>query len=139
MSDEALQRTVETAATKATPVLSGRRLKEMAASGGFAVEGSAGDRMIQALQGAIDSLESRWANLQKLGQNPPMSDTPTARWVAQHMVDTASDEQGLLTQLNAARTEFPAYIEAINLAKRNYEEHDASVSESIHRIDRQGA
>jgi hypothetical protein len=125
--------------TPAEPVmalapLSGRRLRAMAASGGFAVDENTGNRMIEALEAAVDALETRWTELTKLQQNPPMSETPAARHVARHMVDTASDADGLLTQLNAARAEFPAYVEAIRLAKRTYAEKETGISDGFRGI-----
>ncbi|HEX6351408.1 hypothetical protein [Actinophytocola sp.] len=115
----------------ALSALSGRRLKELATSGGFAIDDNTGNRMIEALEAAIEALESRWSELVKLQETPPMSETPAARWVAQHMVDTAADADGLLTQLNAARTEFPTYVEAIELAKRTYREAETASSQEF--------
>lgn len=116
--------------------LSGGQLKEMATSGGFVVDETTGNRMIRALEAALDTLESRWADLEKLQQNPPLSDSPTARWVARHMVDTASDADGLLTQLRAARAEIPTYIEAIQLAKRTYGDKETGIGQEFHGIRR---
>lgn len=121
-----------------SPVVASRQLKEMAVSGGFVVEPDAGDSMIRALEAAIDSLESRWAELRKLQENPPMSDSPTARWVADHMVRTAADEDGLLTQLQATREAFPAYVEAINLAKSTYREVDQNARQRLVGIENEG-
>lgn len=87
--------------------------------------------MISALEAALDSLESRWAELEKLQRNPPMSDSPAARWAARHMVDTATDQDGLLTQLRAVRTEIPAYVTAIRLAKRSYQEQETVISQDF--------
>lgn len=115
--------------------LAGAQLKEMAKQGGFAVDDTTGNEMIRSLQGVIDSLEERWNALVKLQQAPPMSATATARWVSGHMVGTATDEKGLLTQLQAARAEFPAYVEAIELAKRNYRERDEESRQTFKRID----
>lgn len=115
--------------------LAGAQLKEMAKQGGFAVDDTTGNEMIRSLQGVIDSLEERWNALVKLQQAPPMSATATARWVSGHMVGTATDEKGLLTQLQAARAEFPAYVEAIELAKRNYRERDEESQQTLKRID----
>ncbi|MEU3766941.1 hypothetical protein AB0E55_17990 [Amycolatopsis keratiniphila] len=111
------------------------RLKEMAKQGGFAVDETTGQEMIRSLQGVIDSLEERWSALTKLQKSPPMSSTATARWVSEHMHGTATDAQGLLTQLQAARAEFPTYIEAIELAQRNYRERDAENQRDLKRID----
>lgn len=105
---------------------SGVRLRALARSGGFAVDEDTGNRMIEALRAALDSLEARWPELAKLQHVPPMSDSPAARWVARHMVDTATDADGLLTQLQAARREFPAYVEAIQLAKRAYRDQETT-------------
>jgi hypothetical protein len=131
--------------TAATPMkalaprigLSGVQLKTMARQGGFAVDDATGDRMIKSLEGVIDSLTARWRELEKLQASPPMSSTATARWVSTHMQQTANDERGLLTQLQQARDEFPTYIEAINLAKKNYREQDESVSASMSPFKRQ--
>ena len=66
----------------------------------------------------------RWAALQRLHDAPAMSRTATGQWVSAHMVSTAADEHGLVTQLQAARQEFPTYIEAIKLAKKNYQSRE---------------
>ncbi|GAA3565338.1 hypothetical protein GCM10022222_56350 [Amycolatopsis ultiminotia] len=113
------------------PMLSGRKLKQLATDGSFAVDDSTGDKMIAALEGVVDTLQSRWNALQKLGTLPAMSQSATGRWVAGHMVATASDSQGLLTQLQAARDEFPTYVEAIKLAKKNYRERDQSARDQF--------
>jgi hypothetical protein len=115
--------------------LAGTQLKRMAQQGGFAVDDSTGNEMIRSLEGVIDSLEERWSALTKLQQSPPMSGTATARWVSGHMLGTATDAQGLLTQLQAARAEFPTYVEAIELAKRNYRERDDENQRSLTRIN----
>ncbi|EME60120.1 hypothetical protein [Amycolatopsis decaplanina] len=115
--------------------LAGAQLKRMAVQGGFAVDESTGQEMIRSLQGVIDSLEERWSALTKLQKSPPMSSTATARWVSEHMHGTATDAQGLLTQLQAARAEFPTYVEAIELAKRNYRERDSENQRELKRID----
>jgi hypothetical protein len=114
--------------------LSGVLLRSMASQGGFAVDDTTGDRMIQSLEGVIDSLTARWNALAKLAQAPPMSTTATARWVADHMVNTATDAQGLLTQLQQARDEFPTYVEAIKLAQKNYRERDDVSQQTFAKI-----
>ncbi|WP_410658469.1 hypothetical protein [Amycolatopsis sp. lyj-112] len=115
--------------------LAGAQLKKLALQGSFAVDDSTGTEMIRSLQGVIDSLEERWSALTKLQRQPPMSGTATARWVSGHMLGTATDGQGLLTQLQAARAEFPTYVEAIELAKRNYKERDDDNQRTLTRID----
>lgn len=107
-------------------VLSGVELKKLAAGQGFSVDDTTGERMIRALQDIVDLLEERWATLEKLASNPPLSVTATARWTAQRTVSTAADEYGLLTQLRQARDELPQYIEAIRTAKRGYSETEAA-------------
>jgi hypothetical protein len=67
-----------------------------------------------------------------------MSRTATGQWVSAHMVSTAADEHGLVTQLQAARQEFPTYIEAIKVAKQNYRSQDEEtrvILESIPSAD----
>lgn len=132
MSDEGT--TATTAVTAAKRVLSGVELKAMAANGGFAVDETTGDRMIQALQGIIDTLEARWSALQQFQQAPPMSTTATAKWVSDVMVRTATDERGLLTQLQQAKAELPTYIEAIKLAKANYQSQDGESATTLNRV-----
>jgi hypothetical protein len=116
------------------PLLSGRELKTMAMQGGFAVDDATGNEMIKALEGIIDSLNSRWQALQKIGDTPQLSATATAQWVSGHMQNTATDGQGLLTQLQQAKNEFPTYVEAIKLAKRNYQEQDEHVRQTISEV-----
>ncbi len=118
--------------------LAGNQLKQLAESGGFAVDDTTGNRLIEALEGVLETLESRWATLQRLHDAPAMSQTPTGQWVSAQMVSTAADEHGLLTQLQAARQEFPAYVDAIVLAKQNYrsqEENTRATFESIPPAD----
>jgi len=117
--------------------LSGTQLKAMATSGGFSVDDSTGNRMIHALEAALETLETRWADLEKLQHDPPLSESPAARWVSRHMVDTAADADGLLTQLRTARREIPAYIEAIQLAKRTYRDTDTGVRGQLRGIRRE--
>lgn len=114
--------------------LSGTQLKAMATSGGFTVDDTTGNRMIHALEAALETLETRWADLEKLQHDPPLSESPAARWVSKHMVDTASDADGLLTQLRTARREIPVYVEAIQLAKRTYREAETGVGRRLHQV-----
>jgi hypothetical protein len=131
MSQDPGSDTAPNAPLQVNRMLSGTELKTLAVNGGFAVDETTGERLIQALQGVIDSLEARWSALQQFQQTPPMSTTSTAQWVAGHMVNTATDEQGLLTQLQQAKAEFPTYIEAINLAKSNYREQEQSTGSTL--------
>jgi hypothetical protein len=116
-------------------MLSGRELKTMAVQGGFAVDDATGNEMIKALEGIIDSLNARWQALQKIGDQPALSSTATAQWVSGHMLNTATDGQGLLTQLQEAKNEFPTYVEAIKLAKRNYQEQDEQVRQTMTNVE----
>lgn len=134
MSDEDTTAAPVQARTATKRVLSGVELKTMAAGGGFAVDESTGDRMIQALQDIIDTLEARWSALQQFQQAPPMSTTSTAKFVSDVMVRTATDERGLLTQLQQAKAELPTYIEAIKLAKANYQSQDGETGTMLNRV-----
>ncbi|WP_410645666.1 hypothetical protein [Amycolatopsis sp. lyj-346] len=111
--------------------LAGAQLKRLAQSGGFAVDDTTGNQLIEALEGVLESLEARWATLQRLQDAPAMSRTATGQWVSAHMVSTAADDHGLLTQLQAARQEFPTYVEAIKLAKKNYKSREESTRETL--------
>ncbi|HVV08498.1 hypothetical protein [Amycolatopsis sp.] len=117
--------------TASRRMLSGVELRTLATNGGFAVDENTGEKMIQALQGIIDSLEARWAKLQGFGQSPPLSTGATAQFVSAHMVRTATDEKGLLTQLQQAKSELPTYIEAIKLAQRNYRSQDEQTGTTL--------
>ncbi|SDX55945.1 hypothetical protein SAMN05421504_103103 [Amycolatopsis xylanica] len=117
-------------------MFSGVRLRKMAASGSFAVDENTGNRMIEALEGVIDTLTARWAAIQRLQDTPRLSTTATAQWVSSHMVGTAVDERGLLTQLQHAKAEFPAYVEAIRIAKRNYKQREQETHDLIKRTGR---
>jgi hypothetical protein len=111
--------------------LAGAQLKRLAQSGGFAIDDTTGNQLIEALEGVLESLEQRWANLQRLHDAPAMSRTATGQWVSAHMVSTAADEHGLVTQLQAARQEFPTYIEAIKLAKKNYKSREETTRTTL--------
>ncbi|MEQ0564135.1 hypothetical protein ABJI51_34060 [Amycolatopsis sp. NEAU-NG30] len=114
--------------------LAGAQLKRLAQSGGFAVDDTTGNQMIEALEGVLESLEARWAALQRLHDAPAMGRTATGQWVSAHMVNTAADEHGLVTQLQAARQEFPTYIEAIKLAKQNYQSREENTRATLAAI-----
>ncbi|WP_206789844.1 hypothetical protein [Amycolatopsis sp. MtRt-6] len=111
--------------------LAGAQLKRLAQTGGFAVDDTTGNQLIEALEGVLESLEARWATLQRLHDAPAMSRTATGQWVSAHMVSTAADDAGLLTQLQAARQEFPTYIEAIKLAKQNYKSREEETRKTL--------
>ncbi|MGW5720345.1 hypothetical protein ACWEVP_29540 [Amycolatopsis sp. NPDC003865] len=111
--------------------LAGAQLKRLAQTGGFAIDDTTGNQLIEALEGVLESLEQRWANLQRLHDAPAMSRTATGQWVSAHMVNTAADENGLVTQLQAARQEFPTYIEAIKLAKKNYKSREETTRATL--------
>ncbi|MEV6828583.1 hypothetical protein [Amycolatopsis sp. NPDC051102] len=124
--------TPETKAVAALRVgLAGAQLKRLAQSGGFAIDDTTGNQLIEALEGVLESLEARWAALQRLHDAPAMSRTATGQWVSAHMVSTAADEHGLVTQLQAARQEFPTYIEAIKLAKQNYKSREETTQKTL--------
>ncbi|MEV5720799.1 hypothetical protein AB0L41_43630 [Amycolatopsis mediterranei] len=109
----------------------GAQLKRLAQTGGFAIDDTTGNQLIEALEGVLESLEQRWANLQRLHDAPALSRTATGQWVSAHMVSTAADEHGLVTQLQAARQEFPTYIEAIKLAKQNYKSREETTRTTL--------
>ncbi len=111
--------------------LAGAQLKRLAQTGGFAIDDTTGNQLIEALEGVLESLEQRWANLQRLHDAPAMSRTATGQWVSAHMVSTAADDHGLVTQLQAARQEFPTYIEAIKLAKKNYKSREETTKHTL--------
>ncbi|ADJ47001.1 hypothetical protein AMES_5176 [Amycolatopsis mediterranei S699] len=111
--------------------LAGAQLKRLAQTGGFAIDDTTGNQLIEALEGVLESLEQRWANLQRLHDAPALSRTATGQWVSAHMVSTAADEHGLVTQLQAARQEFPTYIEAIKLAKQNYKSREETTRTTL--------
>jgi len=138
MTDEVPAETVQrtTAWSAAVPLAEARQLKTLAVQGSFAVDDSTGEKMIAALEGVVDALQARWDALQKVGVTPKMSDSPAAQWVSKHMTDTASDQQGLLTQLQAARDAFPTYVEAIKLAKDNYKDREHTSKETFQKIGR---
>ncbi|HEY3710941.1 MAG TPA: hypothetical protein VGL64_16295 [Amycolatopsis sp.] len=119
-------------------MLSGRKMMDLARTGSFAVDDTTGDKMIAALEAVVDTLQQRWSALQKVGETPAMSSTATGQWVAQHMSATANDAQGLLTQLQAARDEFPTYIEAIKLAKKNYSDRESGTKSTLTHLRRAG-
>ena len=114
--------------------LAGAQLKRLAQSGGFAIDDTTGNQLIKALEGVLESLEARWATLQRLHDAPAMGRTATGQWVSAHMVGTAADEHGLVTQLQAARQEFPTYIEAIRLAKKNYQSREEDTRATLAAI-----
>jgi len=114
--------------------LAAGQMKRLATSGGFAVDETTGNELIAALEGVLQTLEARWATLQRFRDHPALSDTATGQWVSAHMVATAADEKGLLTQLEQARAEFPGYIEAIQQAKRNYQSRDEETQAQLAAI-----
>ncbi|MFJ1759952.1 hypothetical protein ACIOD2_06505 [Amycolatopsis sp. NPDC088138] len=111
--------------------LAGAQLKRLAQSGSFAVDDTTGNRLIESLEGVLESLEARWSALQRLNDKPALSRTAVGMWVSGHMVNTAADDHGLVTQLQAARQEFPTYIEAIKLAKQNYQSREEETRATI--------
>src|SRR5436305_5567130 len=137
MGDETAQAQA-TARMDAVPakMLEGTQMKALARTGGFAIDDHTGDQLIAALEGVLESLSARWTALQRLRDAPALSSTATGQWVAGHMAATAGDEQGLLTQLEAARAEFPTYIEAIKLAKQNYKTREEGTHTTITRLRR---
>jgi hypothetical protein len=119
--------------------LAGAQLKRLAQSGSFAVDDTTGNQMIAALEGVLETLSARWTLLQRLKDSPALGGTANGQWVSGHMVATAADEHGLLTQLEQARAEFPTYVEAIELAKKNYRTRDEATTAdltAIRHVDR---
>ncbi|MGW7537349.1 hypothetical protein [Amycolatopsis sp. NPDC054798] len=119
-----------------TDFLPARQLKTLAERGSFAVDDNTGDKMIAALQGVLDSMEAHVRLMEKIAEVPAMSKSPAGVFVSKHMAETARDQQGLVTQLQAAHKEFPTYVEAIKLAKKNYKEREHSSRETFERIHR---
>lgn len=116
------------------PRTGGVELRTAAEQGAFAVDETTGNRMIKALEAVVDALEERWARLQSLQERPPIGGTAAARHVATRLVDTATDERGLLTRLTAVRAELPSYVDAIRLAKKNYAELEQSAVARLREI-----
>ena len=112
----------------------GMQMKQLAQGGGFAIDETTGNELIAALEGVLESLNARWTALQRFRDAPALSGTATGQWVSSHMVATAADQDGLLTQLEQARTEFPAYIEAIQQAKRNYQSREEGTQAELAAI-----
>ncbi len=138
MTDEAPM-AMEARTAAVAPVgfsLPARQLKTLAERGSFAVDDSTGDKMIAALQGVLDALEAHVHLIEKIAGVPAMSKSPAGMFVSKHMAETARDQQGLVTQLQAAHREFPTYVEAIKLAKKNYKEREHSSREAFERIHR---
>ncbi|WP_020660143.1 hypothetical protein [Amycolatopsis benzoatilytica] len=137
MTDEVPAEMVQrTKMTASVPMVEARQLRTLASQGSFAVDDTTGDKMIAALEGVVDALQARWSALQKVGRTPQMSDSPAAQWVSKQMTDTAADQQGLLTQLQAAKDAFPTYVEAIRLAKQNYKDREHTSRETFKTIGR---
>jgi hypothetical protein len=115
----------ESAACFSRPGLAGVQMMKLAESRRFAVDESTGNKLMEAFEGTLRTLEAHWDALQRLRDAPALGRTATARWVSVQMVGTAVDERGLLSQLETAREEFPLYVAAIKLAIQNYSESGA--------------
>ncbi|MDX3192634.1 hypothetical protein PV458_29860 [Streptomyces sp. MN03-5084-2B] len=98
----------------------------MSTDGGFAVGAQVGAQLVAALDAVAATLAAEAGRWAVIGGEPPLGATPAARFVAARMAATATDEHGLLTGLERARTAFPQYVEAIETAAKHYAGREAS-------------
>ena len=106
----------------------------MSTDGGFAVGPQVGAQLVAALDAvaaALDAEAGRWA---VLGGPPRLGATPDGRFAAARMAATATDDRGLLTGLERARTAFPQYVEAIETAAKDYAGREATTRDTIGRL-----
>jgi len=106
----------------------------MSTDGGFAVGPQAGAQLVAALDAVAATLEAEAGRWPVLGGEPPLGTTPAGRCVAARMAATATDDRGLLTGLERARTAFPQYVEAIETAAKNYAGREAATHDTIGRL-----
>jgi hypothetical protein len=108
---------------------------EPTGSGGFAVDGQAGARLVETLDAVAAALEREAGRSAVIGGEPPLGATPAGRFVAARLTATATDDRGLLTQLGRARAEFPRYVEAIESAAAHYHEREHTTHDTIGRLE----
>ncbi|WP_206788933.1 hypothetical protein [Amycolatopsis sp. MtRt-6] len=98
----------------------------MSTDGGFAVGAQVGAQLVTALDAVAATLAAEAGRWAVIGGEPPLGATPAGRFVAARMAATATDDRGLLTGLERARTMFPQYVEAIETAAKNYAGREAA-------------
>jgi hypothetical protein len=106
----------------------------MSTDGGFAVGPQAGAQLVAALDAVAATLDAEAGRWAVLGGPPRLGATPAGRFVAAQMAETATDDRGLLTRLEQARTAFPQYVEAIETAAKNYAGREAATRDTIGRL-----
>jgi hypothetical protein len=98
----------------------------MSTDGGFTVGPQVGAQLTAALDAVTATLAAEAGRWAVIGGPPPLGETPAGRFAAARMVASATDDRGLLTGLERARTAFPQYVEAIETAAKNYAGREAS-------------
>ncbi|MEU4247105.1 hypothetical protein AB0F15_06820 [Amycolatopsis sp. NPDC026612] len=106
----------------------------MSTDGGFAVGGQVGAQLAEALDAVAATLAAEAGRWAVIGGAPPLGATPAGRFTAARMAATATDERGLLTALERARTAFPGYVEAIETAAKNYAGREAATRDALGRL-----
>lgn len=115
--------------------MSGAQFIEAAGSGGFELTSDHAEHLADSLQAAVDDLTKILDNTRMLDQPPPMSASPAGLFISKVMHDTATDQEGMRTQLARAKEELPKYVEGLRLAAKRYRDTEQSNAADIQTLN----
>ncbi|CRK59620.1 hypothetical protein [Alloactinosynnema sp. L-07] len=106
-----------------------------AKSGGFAVNETGGQALLDACRGLRDWIDEQQVELQQLARQPMLGSSVAAEVMKPHIEAVATDDRGLITQLLALRHSLAEAEEAIRTAMSNYRNTDQSGASSLNPMD----
>ncbi|CAM3859533.1 hypothetical protein KIPE111705_28455 [Kibdelosporangium persicum] len=107
----------------------------MAASGGFEVNESGGQALLNAIKRMREWATDQELTLADLAQPMPLGSTSTAKIMVPYLQQVAADNQGFLTQLAQFQESLHKAEEGINTAMANYRATEEAKAAAMRKID----
>ncbi|WP_370942330.1 hypothetical protein AB5J62_24780 [Amycolatopsis sp. cg5] len=90
-------------------------------------------QVIAALEATLETITRIVGRSDSLRRPPPLGGGATAMWLSDRMLETATDQRGMLTQLEAAQRELPKLIETLRThleARETAEQQDDETNQT---------
>ena len=97
-----------------------------AATGGFAVNETGGQALIDAIDRLLDWIDGSGADLYTLRQNPKLGGSSGGKAMSPFAQKVATDQEGFLTVLQQLQQSLTTAKQGIKTAMNNYRENDAT-------------
>lgn len=114
----------------------GQQLKSLASSGGFAISQEGFDRYTKACHTFLDDFTDAVHTVRFVESPAPMGSSPYAQQVADFNVKVANgDDRSLLPNLALMRSGVEQALEALEIARKKYNEADESHNQSFSKLN----